>query len=320
MYRRGFLVASLVVAVSAPLYGQRFPGGGMLGPGGPGQQGPPPTTAEGVVEFVNPGKIAMTAQGNTKWMVWVTPSTTVHVTGKATPEYIKKNVCVEFTAEVDQLCAIKEKVTRLTVVTLSADRESGLFEQLSVDPNKAQARDASAFGNLQSGGSDMLGDKGSGKKAEKHKPPPPVHLPATVLVRGTVKSCKAGKLLVATRSGAVRGELAADAMIDVDMADYGVAVQGDTITAKGPGTRPNLQAELVKIQLAEPLWRGSEEENHEVRQEASPGQKLGRRCRDLTGGKKAANVKAAGWFRQAASRPGTVPFSLAAPRKSGQSP
>ena len=153
--------------------------------------------------------------------VMVTPATQVRLTGSATSDFIKAGFAVEFTAEVDKKHTVAEKVTTLTVVTLTSAHPAALLP----------------------GGTDAVGPIGAntlgpvaGEKIEKHKPAGPIQLPATIVVRGQVKSYKGDRLVVNIGKGIVKADLADNAHIAVDIADFSQARKGDTATVQGAGS------------------------------------------------------------------------------------
>ena len=95
-----------------------------------------------------------------------------------------------------------------------------------------------------------------GGKSSKHTSGA-LQFPGTYTVRGTIKSFKNGKVAVAAGRGpTVKAEIADDAVIDVEMADYRVARPDDKVKLEGFTTqaRPNLVvAKSIEIELANPL-------------------------------------------------------------------
>ena len=141
MYPRGLLVASLVLALSAPVLGQGFGGGfggGPNGPGNQGQQGPRPMGRRGTIQQIVPDGMVMSTRNGQTINVVVTASTNVRLTGSATADFIKPGVAVEFTAEVNENHVVAEKVTSLTVVTLTTERPAGLGAKGSEAPSPPQ--------------------------------------------------------------------------------------------------------------------------------------------------------------------------------------
>ena len=81
--------------------------------------------------------------------------------------------------------------------------------------------------------------------------------PGTFTVRGTIKMCKDGKITVLPGRGpTIKAEVAADATIDVDTADFRIAQPDDRVTVEGLAKKgqPNMVlAKSIKIELANPL-------------------------------------------------------------------
>ena len=100
------------------------------------------------------------------------------------------------------------------------------------------------------------------QKAEKHKAAAAISLPATVVVRGQVRTFKAGKLIVKTGKVIVKADVADNARIAVNIADYSQARKGDTVTVRGRTVRQGVvQADSVTIRAAAPLSGGGERRN-----------------------------------------------------------
>ena len=240
MCPRGWLVGLLVLAMSAPVFGQKLGGGiggGQNGQGNQAQQGHRPIGLTGIIQKIVPGGIVMSNRNGQAITVMVTPATKVRLTGLATSDFIKPGIAVEFTAEVDKKHTVAEKITSLSVVTLTAQRIAGLFPVGTENANPA--------------GADNIGSV-AGKNAEKHKAAPPIQLPATLVVRGQVKSFKAGKLMVTLGHGGVKAELADNAHIAVDLADINAARKGDHIMVRCRAIQRGMpQADSVTIRAAD---------------------------------------------------------------------
>ena len=143
--------------------------------------------------------------------VVVTASTNVLLTGSATADFIKPGVAVEFTAEVDKNHVVAEKVTSLTVVTLTTERPAGLGAEGS--ERHPRPKDNFGFVAPGGGGADAVPAEKATQKAEKHKAAAAISLPATVVVRGQVRTFKAGKLIVKTGKVIVKADVADDARL-----------------------------------------------------------------------------------------------------------
>jgi hypothetical protein len=232
MAARTLLVASLLVGMSTPVYGQGFGRGFGGGGGNQGRSRGP----RGTIQQIVPGGFIMSTRNGQTLNVLVTPATQVRLTGSATSDFIKPGFAVEFTAEVDKKHTVAEKVTTLTVVTLTSAHPAALLP-----------------GGIDSVGPAGAGNFGpvAGQSVEKHKAAGPVQLPATVVVRGQVKSYKGDRLVIHIDKGIVKADLADDAHVAVDIADFSQARKGDTVTVQGRGVRPGVvQADSVTVKAA----------------------------------------------------------------------
>jgi len=290
MSARPLLAACLVVlALAIPCCGQGFYGpGNMRGRQPQGNMGVA-VHQEGTVEAVVQGGIKMINKSNQPVVVMFTPTTEVHLTGTATADYIHQGVYVEFTAAVAKDHTVKEKISELTICSPSKEHGSGLFPEGSAGAIKAGAA-ADNFGAAAAGAGGFdapAGPAAGGRKsagaARKAGAGAGVQLPATVVVRGQVKSCHGGNLIVNIGKGVVKAEVSSDAQIAVDIADCSAASKGDTISVKGRGMPPRananfVQADSVKIVAAQPLSGGgtkkkkaaAKQPSHATKKNAAP--------------------------------------------------
>jgi hypothetical protein len=177
------------------------------------------------------GNLEVTGRGSLKirtgvgcTMIQIARATNVQFTGKATRDFLKAGVPVEFTAEVDEKHAVSDAVTHLTIVSLNADRGPGLFSE---EPPTTTAA--------------------SSPKAEA------VKLPGTCLVRGKITTFKDGKFVVNIGHGTVTGSVDEDAEIKVATSDLKFARKGDSVSVKGRNAGKMWLADSVTIQASEPL-------------------------------------------------------------------
>jgi len=233
-------------------------------------QGMQPIKTGGTLIAATPSQIQIATNTNQTMYVMVMPSTQISVTGTAEQDYLKSGVTVEFVAEVAKGGAVKDKISHLVVVTPTTERPVGLYPPESAAPDKKGdkaeplAADAGigdappAKGRKPHGkkeadpfGADPLANKPS----KGHGAAP--QFPGTFSVRGTIKLCKNGAISVAAGHGpTIKGELASDITIDVDMADFRAAQRDDKVTVSGKCSqaRPNMvMAESIAIELANPL-------------------------------------------------------------------
>jgi hypothetical protein len=213
-----------------------------------------PVEIHGTIQGVARGGImVLDSNTQTTWRIAILPATKVQVTGTATADSLRTGLVLEFTAEIDAKGTIREKVGELTITSLTPQKQIGLFPSGEV-----------AAGDDQGGLGGANGDapKGKGGKAAK----PDKRTPRT---RGKTGAIAAGNYrivghLLVGRGGALsiqpgRGtlpfQLADDATINVEMADFSAVKQGNEVSVKGimAPNRPGVaQAQLVKVTLPEP--------------------------------------------------------------------
>ena len=247
MAYRVTLAAFVVLGVSAPVCAQ-----GVRPP--PGHHGVQPPTeefqAEGTIEAIGPGRIQLlsSANPNQHWIVAILPQTKLVVTGTATADFLAARMYVRFTAEFDKHGNVKDKISQLTIFTPSQDTYLGVRPAEGGSETGAAA-EQDKFGAAAGGGAD------GGKRHVKAGGA----MPAGVYsVAGQITGVQKGTLTVAVGGAALKIEVADDAKIDVRVADYRFARQGDKISVKGkmlPG-KPGLGQAAgghVKIEAAEPF-------------------------------------------------------------------
>jgi len=249
MNHRLFTTAALVLALAAGAEAQVFPGAR-------GRREQPKLErfeATGTIAGVGRGQIQMITVTQQKWLVAVSPQAIVHVKGTAEPDFLRPGMFVRFTAALDKKGKAQEPVSELTIYTPSAEMGIGVWPEGMA-----------------------VGDVGA-----EEPPPPPnpfggafgVGTPAVprdtgrYLVAGRMTGQRKGKLIVNFGRGTTEIELAENAGIKVDFADYTVAKQGDSISVTRGQMYPNqvmiMQANPnavgravaleLEIQLSEPL-------------------------------------------------------------------
>ncbi len=245
MSTRALLIASLILAMSVSASGQ-YPKHHRQQAA---QATPTPINIDGIVESVGSGWIRISSAQNQPMMILIGPESEVHVIGDAAPAYIQRGKCVEFTAHVEKGGAVKEKVTQLSVVTPTVEKPCGLSAAGSGGGSSGDA-----------GGFDFAAPTTTTKAApaKEHKKPKvvAVKLPADCLVRGHVKSCKAGALTINCGRTLVRAELGDNPEIKVDAADLAAVSKGDKIAGSGFSQGGKVGAEKVTITAHETIGGG----------------------------------------------------------------
>ena len=141
MFARLLLATALVIGLSASLQAQYLRHSAQ-----PGRQTVVPTQPaeiEGTVEGVTRGGIAVVDANNHSWRVAVPPTAKVQVTGSATADCLQAGQIVELKADIDDRGAMKEKVGELKIVSLSAEKQLGLFPP---DSDGKAGEEKGAFG------------------------------------------------------------------------------------------------------------------------------------------------------------------------------
>jgi hypothetical protein len=239
MFSRLALAATFVLGLPALLPAQY---NNLRNPRHPQQQ---PLVAsavdiQGVIEGVTRGGVIVQDNSGQRWQVMVPPAARVHVTGSANADYLQSGLTVEFKAEVNDRGTIKDKVDSLTLITLSADRQMGLY------PSEA----AGDQGGL------AAGDDGKAGKT-KHAAGKAGATPAGAYRIVGRLIVGRNKLSVNTGRGTLALELGEQPTIAIDVSDYMMAAKGDKVTVKAikmpTRSGPAVAALEMKIELAEPL-------------------------------------------------------------------
>ncbi len=241
MSHRGFLVVVMMAALATPVYGQVGPGANL-------------TSLDGNIEMIGGNALKINSRAGQSVLITISSATKVQYTNKAASEFLGPGMAIEFTAEVDKKHNVKEAISSVTVVSLSADRLAGLFpEGSSSTGTKSAEADNFAFGG--GGGKFNSSEPAPAPKSTKgSRKAAAVQLPATCVVRGTIKSLKAGKLILNIGHGALKGEVADGVQVNIDAATLQYAHRGDSISVKGvKGTGLMIAAQFISVQGAEPL-------------------------------------------------------------------
>jgi hypothetical protein len=242
------LLFALALALATTAQAQVFPGRR-----GHEQIKLDPFAAKGTIAGVGRGQIQLITATQQKWLVAVSPQAVVHVIGTAEPSFLRSGMFVRFTAALDKKGKAQEPVSELTIYTPSAEMGIGVWpEGMAVGDVGAErpAQPANPFG----------GGFGVGTPAVPADT-------ARYVVGGRITGERRGKLIVNFGRGTTEIELAENAAIKVDFADYTVARQGDSISVTKGKTYPNqfmlLQANPnavgramaleMEIQLSQPL-------------------------------------------------------------------
>ncbi len=179
-----------------------------------------PFNATGTVEDFGMGMIKVKTGENDFWIAKVGKATEVHVTGTAEPEVLMPGVFIQFAAQVDRRGRVQGKIAKMLIFTPSTEIIPGVFP------------DQTAMGDVQ---------------AE----PPAKNAQATsgYSIAGRINSLKKGKLTLQAGNHVMKCELADELEIEVDVALYQLAKQGDKIDCSG-----TMEDELRKIGAAKTVF------------------------------------------------------------------
>ena len=246
LLRLGF-AAVLMACLSGPLPAQNFQRCAQHGRQPPALE---PVEIRGVLEGVMRGRMIVRDVNNQPWQVAVPLNTKVQVTGGAEVDCLQTGMFVEFTVELDDRGASKDKIDALTIVTLSRERQIGLFPaKVAIDQDDL----------------DWGAENAQGREAAKPSKRAAGAVPAgTYRIVGRLMVGRGEKLSVQVGRASLPFELAEPTAVTVDISDYSVASQGDHAIVKGM-MMPNLpgmaKATKVTIELAKPL-SGAKKKGH----------------------------------------------------------
>jgi hypothetical protein len=197
----------------------------------------------GTIEQLSANSMTVVDSKNQTWQVQSTNETKMQLTGTADADFLKKDLVVEFTADLDAQGKGTSDVDKLSIVTASRDK---------------------------------IGVFASGKPVPKAKG----IQPGAHSVVGHVKSFRDDVLIVHAGAFTVQVTLTDDPKIKVDMANLSYAAEGDKVTIRGltfpkqltmaqrmRQNQPNaqeqqssgpkvVQAQDVKVELSETLTGG----------------------------------------------------------------
>ena len=211
---------------------------GQLPQRGGRKQEPERFTAEGKIAGVTRGMIKLVNAADQTWIVKVEPSTDISVQGTAAPEFLKRGMVIQMSAAVDKKGRVPEKVAELKIITRREDTVMGAFPQQAAGGFEEAAAPAPGAGATATTPYDLV---------------------------GILSGARKGKYILNVVRGIVQFELAEDAKINLDVADYWLGKEGDkivvsgTVVREGPLRTPQGQidgmgnAQTVAIDLTEKL-------------------------------------------------------------------
>lgn len=207
---------------------------------GTSQEGQPREniTATGVIKGIRPGVLAVVTEQGEQWLVKVPDRPQdVSLVASANPNWLRPGMLVRFKNTFDAKGRPVATVRQLEVISLRADTQLGLIPD-------------SQFGG---GASGLFSNDEPTKKQSA---------PETMsfTVAGTLRGFKDGNLLVVAGNTPVQSQLDEKASISVNISDYSLAREGDTVQVTGwyyLGQRDRVFSNRLSISSKEKL--GTEE-------------------------------------------------------------
>jgi len=204
---------------------------------------------QGRIQGIAKGTLVVVANNNQTLRVALLPVTKIHVTGKTTTGALRAGLIVQFVAETNDHGAIQGKVDALTITSLTQDKQMG-----RVPSSHAKADDV-----VDGFGPNAKKDQDSGYAGGKRAKRPPKTAPRTqpagsYRIIGRLIVGRGGALSVQVGRSTLPFELADQAKIDVDMADFSFVGRGNEVSVKGfvVAARPGMiQATEIKVKLPE---------------------------------------------------------------------
>jgi hypothetical protein len=207
---------------------------------------------QGVLENMARGHLVVVDDKNQTWQIAVPTMAKLHILGTANADCLRNGMLIEFTAEIDDHGALKEKIGELTVISPSPDKPMGLFPAEAADEKKEEAA-AEPNDNR---------DKKSAKPIKPAKHPggksagTGAVLAGSYRIVGRLIAGRNGKLSIHVGRGTMPLELTEQPTVNLDISDFSGVSKGDKIKVKGVmmTARPGMaQATEVTIELSQPL-------------------------------------------------------------------
>jgi hypothetical protein len=204
---------------------------------------------QGVLENMARGRLVVIDDKNQTWQIAVPTTAQLHILGTANADCLRNGMLIEFTAEIDDHGALKEKIGELTVISPSPDKQMGLFPADAADEKKedpaVEPNDNRAKKSVKS--AKHPGGKTAGAGA----------VPAgSYRIVGRLVAGRNGKLSIHVGRGTMPLELTEQPTVNLDISDFSGVSKGDKIKVKGVmmTARPGMaQATEVTIELSQPL-------------------------------------------------------------------
>lgn len=168
-------------------------------------------SGQGTIKGIRPGFLAVSSDQGQQWVVKVPDRPQdISFVASAHLSWLRPNMLVRFKNSFDAKGRPVALVRQLEVITLRPDLQLGLIPD----------------SKLGGGGAGLFSNDEPVKR-----PSAPETMSFTVA--GKLRALKDGKMLVAAGNSAVQSQLDEKATISVDVADYSLAREGDTVRFRG---------------------------------------------------------------------------------------
>lgn len=205
--------------------------------------------ANGVVKGVRPGLLAIVTEEGEQWLV-KTPERPQSISFVASAErgWLRPGMLVRFKNSFDAKGKPVALVRQLEVISLRPDTQVGVTADAKLG-----------------GGVSFAGEEPAKKQSA------PETMSCTVV--GTLRGFKDGSILVAAGGMAVQSQLDDKATISVDVADYSLAREGDTVRVSGwryPGRRDQVFSNQLTITSKQKLGVEQDAEKKDAKKKDAP--------------------------------------------------
>lgn len=218
-----------------------------------------PVEIHGTIQGLSRTGVKVLAQNNQVMLVSFTPRTKIVVTGTTTAAALRSGVFVEFDADLDASGQVQGKIDKLTVISLSPQRQPGAVRggeaKAAAKPGDAKPDDFGA-GAGQEGKPAKRAARPAAKSPSRSQPAGNYHVIGRLVVG------RDNKMSVQTGRSSLMFELADGASVNVSASDLSYAGLGSEVSIKAvmSPTRPvTIQAVEVVAKVSAPEAGGKNE-------------------------------------------------------------
>jgi hypothetical protein len=228
---------------------------------------------QGTLQNMARGHLVVLDDKNQQWQVIVPMTAKLHVTGTASPDFLRNGQLIQLTAEIDDHGTMKDKVDELTIVSPTPENQMGVYPAESGEADKAgPPSNAAAPGEKKPVKQPRPPKRPSGKNTSN------AIAAGTYRLVGRLMVGKNNKLSIHVGHGTLPLELSDQPTIHVDVSDISAVSRGDQVKVKGVmrTDRPGMaQALEVWIELSQTIGGGAKKQpgHAESKRSSKPSQK-----------------------------------------------